>query len=129
MGAQPKDATAWNTGSIHLKEIMADTSRTLINLQRDEERLTINRDSLTQSMMSTQNFNIVDKFEDFASQQVSMWTMFLKKVEKATYSARGNESLVDKCIDFKRRGEMSIKILTESLERLRKDKRLENIKS
>ena len=85
----------------------------------------MNRDSLTQSMMSTQNINIVDKFEDFANQQVQMWTKFLKKVEKATYSAKGNESLVDKCIDFKRRGEMSIKILTESLERLKRDRKLD----
>lgn len=47
-------------------------------------------------------------------------------MEKATYSARGNESLVDKCIDFKRRGEMSIKILTESLERLKREKKQES---
>ena len=83
---------------------MDDTSRTLINLQKDEERLTMNRDSFTQSMMSTQNLSIVDKFEDFANQQVKMWTQFLQKVEKATYQARGNDLLVDKCIDFKRRG-------------------------
>jgi hypothetical protein len=51
-----------------------------------------------------------------------MWSDFLKKVEKATYQARGDDLLVDKCVDFKRRGEMSIKILIESLERLKKDK-------
>ena len=41
-----------DTGSIVIKEIMNDTSRTLINLQFEEERLTANVDSLAQSLMS-----------------------------------------------------------------------------
>jgi hypothetical protein len=110
------------TGSIAFREIMNETSRTLINLHKDEERLTANRDSLTNSMISTvKNAEILNKFEQFAFRQINEWTNFNKKVEKYTYMARGNDTLVDKCVDFKRRGEMSIKILLESLDRLKKD--------
>lgn len=110
------------TGSIAFKEIMNETSRTLINLHKDEERLTANRDSLTNSMISTvKNTEILNKFEEFAFRQIAEWTNFNKKVEMYTYMARGNDTLVDKCVDFKRRGEMSIKILLESLDRLKKD--------
>lgn len=115
--------------SLIFKEVsgMDYTSRTLIRLEETEHRMSTQTKELSDSILSNPNLNIEDAFFKFADKQVKQWEYFLKKVEKAIIEAKTNkkEEYLDKCFDMKRRGEMSIKILNESvsLTRFRKNKK------
>ena len=66
--------------------------------------------------------DIIQKFHIFAEEQVNKWNHFLEEVEQVAFKSDESEYIIDHCFDLKRRGEISIKILKESLHRLKGSK-------
>jgi len=111
------------SGSMQIREVsgMNNTSKTIIRLIDDPYLYNLNNVNYSRdidSVASENGADIVTRFHNFAEKQVETWGKMLQKIEKATDEADGHKSIIDKCIDFKRRGLMSIKILKESLERV-----------
>lgn len=109
--------------SLIFKEVsgMDNTSRTLIRLEEGEgNRYSSQTRDLSFSILSNPNLGIEEKFKGFAQKQLKRWDRFLREVNKATAHAGKRDSLVELCFDYKKKGEMSIKLLKESLKRKKK---------
>lgn len=63
---------------------------------------------------------IIARFHEFAEEQVNKWNLFLKEVEEVAFDPNENKGVYDQGLDLKRKGEVSIKILQDTLRRLKK---------